>query len=71
MSNDATSILGADTVYCINHAQLDEALRLAERDADAAPRLQEVLRMVERSLTRNERAALAFVLIERLRASTE
>jgi hypothetical protein len=69
MSTQAPSILGGESVYCINHAQVDEALRLAEQDAEAAPRIQEVLRMVERSLTRNERAALAFVLIERLRSS--
>jgi len=63
------SVLGGDSVYCINHAQLDEAFRLAEHDAEAAPRIQKVLRAAEQSLTRNERAALAFVLIERLRSS--
>jgi len=63
------SLLGGESVYCINQSQIDEAMRLAEKDEDSAARIQDVLGLVERTLTRNERAALAFVLIQRLRNS--
>ena len=35
MSVAPTSILGGDSVYCINQAQLKEAVRLYESDSEA------------------------------------
>lgn len=61
------SILGGKSVYCINEMQLRDAERLANEDPTSAPRIKAVLDRLESELTRNERAALAFVLIERLR----
>jgi len=66
-----TSILGGESVYCINQAQLDEAVRLTETDPDSAPILQELIQQIEQECTRNERAALAFTLIQRLRTATD
>lgn len=71
MSAQPTSILGGDSVYCINQAQLSEAVRLTEEDKESAPKLQRLLAKVEAECTRNERAALAFTLIERLRTSKD
>lgn len=62
-----TSILGGESVYCINQAQLNESVRLAETDPDSAPKLQDLIQTIEAACNRNERAALAFTLIERLR----
>lgn len=61
------SILGGESVYCINQAQLKEAVRLYENDPDASPRLQHHVKSAQAELNRNEQAALAFVLIEQLR----
>jgi hypothetical protein len=66
-----TSILGGESVYCINEAQLKEAVRLTESDSDSAPRLQKLIAQIEADCSRNERAALAFTLIQRLRTATD
>jgi hypothetical protein len=66
-----TSILGGESVYCINQAQLTESVRLTESDPESAPRLQELIAQIESECTRNERAALAFTLIQRLRTQTD
>ncbi|MBL7076960.1 MAG: hypothetical protein ISS31_05785 [Kiritimatiellae bacterium] len=66
---EPTGLLGGESVYCINKNQLADAVRMAEEDPVSAPRIGEVLAHAEAHLTRNERAALAFVLIERLRTS--
>jgi hypothetical protein len=71
MSVKPTSLLGGESVYCINQKQLDEAVRLSQNDPEAAPRLQKAVAEIESKLSRNERAALAFVLIERLRTSKD
>lgn len=64
-------LLGGESVYCINQAQLRSARRLAEEDPVAAPRLQAEIADLERRYSRNERAALAFVLIDRLLKSSD
>lgn len=67
MSMEPKSLLGGASVYCINEAQLKEATRLAEEDPQSAPRIQELMELIEARFDRNERAALAFTLIARLR----
>ena len=69
MSAEPVSLLGGESVYCINEAQLLDAARLADEDPESSPKIQSQLETIEASLTRNERAALAFVIIERLRKS--
>ena len=69
MSIEPVSLLGGEYVYCINEGQLRDATRLADEDPESSPKIQSQLETVEASLTRNERAALAFVIIERLRKS--
>lgn len=66
MSEDR-SILGGKSVYCINEWQIREAERLGRQDARSAPRIQAEMERLEKTLDRNERAALAFMMIERLR----
>ena len=71
MSVEPQSILGGESVYCINEAQLNEATRLSSEDPESAPRLQKLVETIEAECSRNERAALAFTLIERLRNSKD
>jgi hypothetical protein len=60
------SILGGKSIYCINEGQLKDANRLAYEDEETAPRIQEAIEQLESDFSRNERAALAFTLIDRL-----
>ena len=60
-------LTGGDSVYCINEMQMRKALELAREDPRSGPRLAAKLAELEAGLDRNERAALAFLLIDRLR----
>ena len=66
MAVQAVDITGGESVYCINQAQLAAAFRLAEQDPEAGRRINAVLGTIQRDLSRNEQAALAFVLIDKL-----
>ena len=61
------SLKGGESVYCINEKQLSEATRLANEDPESAPKIRSAMESLEASLSRNERAALAFIIIESLR----
>lgn len=66
MSLKSIEIMGGESVYCINEGQLQKAYELAMSDSDSANRINGQLKTLEEQLTRNERAALAFLLIDRL-----
>jgi hypothetical protein len=66
----ALSLLGGKSVHCINEQQMTEAIRLAELDTVSSPKIQKRLKDLELELNRNERAALAFVIIQRLKDSS-
>jgi hypothetical protein len=59
-------VTGGESVYCFNRYQLDSAFALAESESESGEKVRETLRALEQTLTRNERAATAFVLIDRL-----
>jgi hypothetical protein len=59
-------LLGGESVYCINQGQLKAARELAFENPSTAPAIQGEVQRLEAALSRNERAALAFVLIDRL-----
>ena len=61
------SILGGDSVYCINEAQMRDAKRLSNDDPESSKKIQSELERLESDFSRNERAALAFTIIENLR----
>lgn len=56
---------GGGSVYCISRYQMEEAQRLA-REEESGRRIGDALRGVREKLTRNEQAALAFLLIDEL-----
>jgi len=63
-------LLGGKSVHCINEQQMAEAHRLAEDDPISAPVIKAHLQKLESDLSRNERAALAFMLIQNLKNSS-
>ena len=71
MAISPISILGGESVYCINEAQMRDAQRLANEDIESSKKIQFQLKEIETTLSRNERAALAFTIIENLRENRE
>ena len=67
MAPGAIPLLGGKSIHCVNERQMTEALRLANEDAQASAKIQAALTELEADLSRNERAALAFVIIHRLK----
>ena len=65
----SVDLTGGESVYCINEAQLAAAKRLAEGNDESSARIASAIRELEATLSRNERATVAFLLIERLRTS--
>ena len=66
MAVEPQDITGGKSVYCFNQKQLDGAFRLFEEASETGDTLRKEVERLEQSLSRNERAALAFVLIDRL-----
>ncbi len=66
MSMKAIDLTGGESVYCINEGQLQRAYDLVMSDSLTADKINAHLKRLEEKLDRNERAALAFILIDRL-----
>ena len=66
MSTRAESLLTGKSAFCISDWQLKEAQSLVEGDDEGGRRIRAAALRAEAELTRNERAALAFLLIGRL-----
>ena len=71
MSMQPIDILGGESVYCINQDQLKSAHRMAYEDPETKDKIQAEVARLESELSRNERAAVAFVVIDRLLKSVE
>lgn len=69
MAPEEVTLLGGKSVHCINEQQMAEAVRLAELDSVSSPKIQTRIKSLEDELSRNELAALAFVIIQRLKDS--
>ena len=63
MSVPPLDLTGGKSVYCLNQQQLDRALALAAEDSPAGARIRDAVARLETGCSRNERAAIAFVLI--------
>ena len=59
-------ISGGESVYCINQAQLRKAFELANDNPESSVKIQGYLNKIEFELSRNERAALAFIIVDHL-----
>ena len=69
MALNPIPLLGGKSVHCINEQQMAEAIRLVEEDPVTSAKIGDRLKELETELSRNERAALAFVIIQRLKDS--
>ncbi len=69
MALNPIPLLGGKSVHCINEQQMAEAIRLVEEDPVTSAKIGSRLKQLESELSRNERAALAFVIIQRLKDS--
>ena len=70
MERAPESLMGGPSAFCVSEGQIKSAVRLAEEHPESSVRIQTELKHLEETLSRNERAALAFVLIERLRGNS-
>lgn len=66
MAVQPIDVTGGESVYCFNRYQLDSAFDLAKSETESGEKVRQTLATLEETLTRNERAATAFVLIDRL-----
>lgn len=62
-------LTGGKSVYCFNQHQLDQAFKLAAGDDASGQKVRDEVDRLDKAMTRNERAALAFVIIDRLNKS--
>lgn len=66
LKRPSIDLTGGDSVYCINEAQMKKALTMLE-EAGGDSRLKAGLEDIKKNWSRNEQAALAFLLVEHLR----
>lgn len=66
MSVKPIDVTGGESVYCFNAYQLKAAFDLAASEGESGDKVREAVDRLENELTRNERAAAAFVVIDRL-----
>ena len=61
-----TQLTGGESVFCINESQLIKAYSLWETEGQEGDRVRSMVTKLESEYSRNERASIAFVLIDRL-----
>jgi hypothetical protein len=71
MSVKPIDVTGGESVYCFNDYQLKSAFALAESEGESGDKVRAAIERLEGTLTRNERAAAAFVVIDRLLKSKD
>ncbi len=62
-------IIGSESIYCIDEIQLQKAIKMAEGNSPSATKIQSAKKILETDLSRNELAALAFIIIDDLKNS--
>lgn len=66
MSVEPVDLTGGKSVFCFNQSQLDAAFALAESDTESGAKIRAKIEELEQNMTRNEQAAIAFVITDRL-----
>jgi hypothetical protein len=69
MSRQPIDLTGGKSVFCFNQNQLDRAEALAREHSPAGSRIRAEIARLEAECTRNEQAAIAFLLIQHLNTS--
>ena len=60
-------LTGGESVYCINTFQMERASELFAGSGASSDRIRETIGRLESELDRNERAAIAMLILKRLR----
>ena len=63
-------LTGGESVYCINTFQIAKARELHAGEGESSERVRETMATMRDSLSRNERAAIAMLLLDDLNTST-
>ena len=71
MSVKPIDLTGGKSVYCFNEQQMKQAFSLAEAQDESGEKIRTTHARLNEELTRNERAALAFVIIDELNRTAE
>ncbi len=66
MSLKEVDLTGGESVYCINEAQLKRAFEMVRTSPETSEKVNKLIEQIERDFSRNERAALSFILVDRL-----
>ena len=64
-------LTGGKSVYCFNQQQLDGAFALYNAKTPEGERIRSEVARLEAECSRNEQAAIAFVLIDHLNQTSE
>jgi hypothetical protein len=68
---EPVDLTGGKSVYCFNEAQLKHAFDLYGSQDETGEQIRVEVERIETVLTRNQRASLAFVLIDHLNKTSE
>jgi len=69
MSVQPIDLTGGKSIYCLNEQQLERAMRQFQEDSPAGDRIRAAVTRLEAECSRNEQAAIAFLLIQHLHAT--
>jgi hypothetical protein len=67
---ESLDVIGGESVYCINKTRLRKAYEMASKSAESGTKILSSLDLLESELSRDERAARAFIIIDRLLKTT-
>lgn len=62
-------LTGGESVYCINTFQIAKARELHAGEGESSDRIRETMARMKTDLSRNERAAIAMLLLDELNSS--
>lgn len=71
MSLKPIDLTGGKSVYCFNQHQMDQARRMLNEESEGGEKIREAVARLEKELSRNQQATVAFTLIEHLNESSE
>ena len=71
MSIKPLDLTGGKSVYCFNESQLNTAFELADGETESGDKIRAAVATLEAELSRNERCAVAFRIIDNLNKTSD
>ena len=59
-------LTGGESIYCINTFQIEKAQEMFAGEGESSDRLRDTIAKLDTNLTRNEQAAIAMLLLQKL-----